>query len=62
MIENDVWIGHGATIMGGVIIHNGAVVGANAVVTYEEVKSYWEYVSDIPLSILKKIAYDEYHL
>lgn len=33
MIENDVWIGHGATIMGGVIIHNGAVVGANAVVT-----------------------------
>ena len=33
LIENDVWIGHGATIMGGVIIHNGAVIGANAVVT-----------------------------
>lgn len=29
---------------------------------YEEIKSYWEYVSDIPLLILKKIAYDEYHL
>lgn len=33
IIQNDVWIGHGATIMGGVIIHNGAVVAANAVVT-----------------------------
>lgn len=33
LIENDVWIGHGATIMGGVTIHNGAVVAANAVVT-----------------------------
>lgn len=29
---------------------------------YEEIKSYWEYVSDIPLLVLKKIAYDEYHL
>lgn len=33
LIQNDVWIGHGATIMGGVTIHNGAVVAANSVVT-----------------------------
>lgn len=33
LIQNDVWIGHGVTIMGGVTIHNGAVVAANSVVT-----------------------------
>lgn len=33
IIENDVWIGHGAMIMNGVTIHNGAVVAANSVVT-----------------------------
>ncbi len=33
IIGNDVWIGRGATIMGGVRIGNGAVIGANAVVT-----------------------------
>jgi len=30
IIQNDVWIGSGATIMSGVIIHNGAVVAANS--------------------------------
>lgn len=33
IIQNDVWIGHGAVIMDGVTIHNGAVVATNAVVT-----------------------------
>jgi len=33
IIENDVWIGTGAYIRGGVTIGNGAVVGARAVVT-----------------------------
>lgn len=33
IIENDVWIGAKSTIMGGVKIHNGAVIGANSVVT-----------------------------
>jgi virginiamycin A acetyltransferase len=33
IIQNDCWIGHGATIMGGITVHNGAVVAANAVVT-----------------------------
>jgi phosphonate metabolism protein (transferase hexapeptide repeat family) len=33
VIGHDVWIGHGATVMGGVRIGHGAVVGAGAVVT-----------------------------
>ncbi len=33
IIQNDVWIGHGVTILGGVTIHNGAVIAANSVVT-----------------------------
>lgn len=30
LVQNNVWIGHGATIMGGVTIHNGAVVAAGS--------------------------------
>ena len=30
IIQNDVWIGHGVTVMPGVIIHNGAVVAADS--------------------------------
>ena len=30
IIQNDVWIGRGATIMEGVVIHNGAVIAANS--------------------------------
>ena len=33
IIQNDVWVGHGATIMAGVTLHNGCAVAANAVVT-----------------------------
>ncbi len=33
LIENDVWVGHGATIMSGITIHDGAVVAAMSVVT-----------------------------
>ena len=33
IIQNDVWVGHGATIMAGVTLHNGCVVAAQAVVT-----------------------------
>ena len=32
-IGNDVWIGHGAIIMGGVTIGDGAIVAAGSVVT-----------------------------
>ena len=33
IIENNCWVGYGATINAGVTIHDGAVVGANAMVT-----------------------------
>lgn len=32
IIQNDVWIGRGATILSGVTIHNGSVIGAESVV------------------------------
>jgi phosphonate metabolism protein (transferase hexapeptide repeat family) len=34
-IGHDVWIGHNAVIMPGVSVGNGAVIGANAVVTHD---------------------------
>ena len=33
IIQNDVWIGHGATIMAGVTLRNGCIVAAGAMVT-----------------------------
>ena len=39
IIENDVWIGQGATILSGVTIENGAVIGADSLVT-KDVRSY----------------------
>ncbi len=39
IIGNDVWIGHGATILSGVKIGNGAVVGAQSVVA-KDVPAY----------------------
>lgn len=39
IIQNDVWVGHGATIMAGVTLHNGSIVAAEAVVT-KDVPSY----------------------
>lgn len=51
LIENDVWIGHGATIMGGVTVHNGAVIGAQAVVT-KDVPPY-AIVAGNPARIIK---------
>ena len=35
VIGHDVWIGHGATIMGDVRIGNGAIIGAGSVVTHD---------------------------
>ncbi len=35
IVEDDVWIGHGATILGGAILHQGCVIGANTVVSSE---------------------------
>lgn len=35
VIENDVWLGFGCIVKSGVIIHNGAVIGAGIVVTHD---------------------------
>lgn len=51
IIQNDCWIGRGATIMDGVTIHNGAVVGTNAVVT-KDVPPY-AIVAGNPARIVK---------
>ncbi len=50
-IGHDTWIGHGAVIMPGVKIGNGAIVGANAVVT-KDVPAY-AIVAGVSSKILK---------
>ena len=51
-IGNDVWIGQGALILGGVKIDDGAVIAANAVVT-KNVPAY-TVVGGVPAQIIKK--------
>jgi phosphonate metabolism protein (transferase hexapeptide repeat family) len=51
-IGNDVWIGHGAVVMPGVSIGNGAIVGANAVVT-RDVPAY-TIVAGVPAKKLRR--------
>lgn len=51
IIQNDVWVGHGATIMAGVTLHNGCVAAANAVVT-KDVPPY-AMVGGNPAKILR---------
>ena len=51
IIENDVWIAHGAIIQAGVKIGNGAVVGAGAIVT-KDVPPY-AIVAGSPAKIIK---------
>jgi virginiamycin A acetyltransferase len=51
IIENDVWIGAKSTIMSGVKIHNGSVIGANSVVT-NDVPPY-AIVAGNPAKIIK---------
>ena len=35
VIEDDVWLGAGATVLAGVRLHQGAIIGAGAVVTHD---------------------------
>lgn len=57
IIENDVWIGHSVVILSGITIENGAVVGANSVVT-KSVGPY-EIWAGNPAKLLKKRFSDD---
>jgi chloramphenicol O-acetyltransferase type B len=50
-IGNDVWIGYGATVLSGVIVGDGAVIAANAVVT-KDVPPY-AITGGIPAEIIE---------
>lgn len=50
-IGNDVWIGHGAAIMGGITIGDGAIVAASAMVT-KDVPPY-AVVGGVPARVIK---------
>lgn len=45
-VGNDVWMGHGAIVMGGVSIADGAVIAAGAVVTHDVAP--YEIVGGVP--------------
>ena len=51
IIGNDVWVGYGATILRGVNIGNGAIIGAGAVVT-KDVPPY-AVVAGVPAKIIR---------
>lgn len=51
VIEDDVWIGHGATILKGVKIGKGAIVAAGAVVT-RDVEPY-SIVGGVPAKLIR---------
>jgi acetyltransferase-like isoleucine patch superfamily enzyme len=55
IVEDDVWIGHGAIITKGVKIGNGAIVAAGAVVT-KDVPPY-AIVGGVPAKIIKYRKY-----
>ena len=50
VLENDVWIGAHCVILGGVTIHNGAVVAANSVVT-KDIPAY-SIVAGTPAKVI----------
>jgi serine O-acetyltransferase len=57
VIKGHVDIGAGAKILGGITLHEHALVGANAVVTHD-VQSY-EVVAGIPAKVVKKLSPDQ---
>jgi virginiamycin A acetyltransferase len=57
VVGNDVWIGYNATIMGGVTIGDGAIIGTNSVVT-KDVEPY-SIVGGNPAKVIKKRFSDD---
>lgn len=57
VIENDVWIGQNVTVMPGIHIGNGAIIGANSVVT-KDIPAY-HIAGGNPCKIIKKRFDDE---
>lgn len=53
VIEDNCWIGHSVHIMPGVVIHKGAVVGANAVVTHDVPES--TVVAGVPARVIMQL-------
>lgn len=56
-IDDDCWIGYGVTIMPGIHIHRGAVIGTGAVVTHD-CNEYCVYAG-IPARLIKKRGSDD---
>ena len=57
VVGNDVWIGYNATILAGVTIGDGAIIGANATVT-KDVEPY-SIVGGNPAKLIRKRFSDE---
>lgn len=51
MINDNVWIGHGAIITKGITINSGAIIGANAVVTKDVPKN--AIVGGVPAKLIR---------
>lgn len=58
VIGNDVWLGQNVTVMPGVHIGNGAIIGANSVVT-KDIEPLLHRSQGIPCKIVKKRFDDE---
>lgn len=56
-IQDDVWIGHGATILSGITVSQGAVIGAQSVVT-KDVEPY-SIIAGNPAKVIGKRFDDE---
>lgn len=54
VIGSDCWIGEGALIMGGSVIHDGVVIGARSVVTKNTIIGPYEIWAGIPAELKSK--------